>query len=268
MIRHDDPIDAVLLHQLLEDCPLGSPFHWLPEATSTNDLALVMGNGGEPHGCTVVAEAQSQGRGRLGRRWVAPPGSAILVSILVRLGHRASPVGLLAGVGGLAAAAALERETDLAVSLKWPNDLIVQERKLGGVLVEAGGLRGSQPFAVIGIGLNVNAPSSEMPLDLRDAAISVRDATGRCWDRTRLLAAVLKSLSVAYDEWGVEPAGILDAWQSKECTLGQAVRAYLPDGTVLTGTARHLAPDGSLVVEDALGERVTLASGEVSLRRA
>jgi BirA family biotin operon repressor/biotin-[acetyl-CoA-carboxylase] ligase len=171
---------------------LGTPYRYVESTPSTQRL---LGEG-EPEGATVAADHQSEGRGRLGRVWVDTPGRSILVSVLLR---PPTPMPLwpqLSLVAGEAIAAALGTETGLEASLRHPNDVVVAGRKLVGVLAEA-----SPGRVVLGIGVNVNQTAAELPPDTVKPPTSVRVELGREVGRASLLAAILRELERAYDEW-------------------------------------------------------------------
>jgi BirA family biotin operon repressor/biotin-[acetyl-CoA-carboxylase] ligase len=204
-------------------------------------------------GALVVADHQTAGRGRLGRTWEAPPGAAILCSLLLKPppGRHAPELSLVAGV---AVADMLERATGLSVQIKWPNDVMLRRRKVAGCLAE-----GRDGAVVLGIGVNVNQASDELP----ENAGSLRTLTGREWDREELLASLLDDLGRRYSEWR---AGGLDAVYE-----GLAPRDFLRGRRVsvngTSGVASKIDRDGRLEIEVGHGERVTVESGEVSYER-
>jgi BirA family transcriptional regulator, biotin operon repressor / biotin---[acetyl-CoA-carboxylase] ligase len=203
-----------------------------------------------PEGALVVADHQTSGRGRLGRTWEAPPGAAILCSLLLKPPpERHAPE--LSLVAGVAVADMLERATGLSVQIKWPNDVMLRRRKVAGCLAE-----GRDGAVVLGIGVNVNQASDELP----EGAGSLRTLTGREWDREELLASLLDDLGRRYAEWR---AGGLDAVYE-----GLAPRDFLRGRRVsvngTSGVASKIDRDGRLEIEVGHGERVTVESGEVS----
>jgi BirA family transcriptional regulator, biotin operon repressor / biotin---[acetyl-CoA-carboxylase] ligase len=206
-----------------------------------------------PEGALVVAEYQTAGRGRLGRTWEAPPGAAILCSLLLKPppGRHAPELSLVAGV---AVADMLERATELSVQIKWPNDVMLRRRKVAGCLAE-----GRDGAVVLGIGVNVNQASDEVS----ENAGSLRTLTGREWDREELLASLLDDLGRRYSEWR---AGGLDAVYEglapRDFLRGRRVRV---NGT--SGVASKIDRDGRLEIEVGHGERITVESGEVSYER-
>ncbi|GAA0305931.1 biotin--[acetyl-CoA-carboxylase] ligase [Streptomyces polychromogenes] len=237
---------------------------------STNtDLAARAGELAE--GAVLVAEEQTAGRGRLDRSWVAPARSGLFFSVLLKPGagvpeERWAWLTLLAGV---ATATGLSRAAGVDTLLKWPNDLLVtvdgEERKTGGILAErvADGV-------VIGIGLNVTLTEDELPVP---QAGSLALAKATVTDREPLLKAVLRSLEEWYGRWrdaAGDPgeSGLQETYAAGCATLGRHVRADLPGGRVLTGTAEALDTDGRLVIRTAEDERVAVGAGDVVHLRA
>lgn len=171
---------------------LGRPYRFV--ATTPSTQRLVGENAGE--GATVAADVQTEGRGRLGRLWLAPPGKALLFSVQLRP-RRPMPLWPeLSLVAGEAVAAALRSETGIAAALGHPNDVLVEGRKVVGVLPEAVPGR-----VVLGIGVNVNQTADELPADTPKPATSLLLETGREWPRAPLLAAILLELERGYDAW-------------------------------------------------------------------
>ena len=171
---------------------LGRPYRFVDECTSTQRLL----EADEHEGTTVATDHQTRGRGRLGRVWEAPPGRGLLFSVLLR---PSPPMALwpeLSLVAGDAVAAALRAETGLAAELSHPNDVLVEGRKVAGILPEAAAGR-----VVLGIGVNVGQAVGELPADTPKPATSLRNETGREWPRAPLLAAILLELERRYDDW-------------------------------------------------------------------
>jgi BirA family biotin operon repressor/biotin-[acetyl-CoA-carboxylase] ligase len=230
---------------------------------STNSTLLAEARRGAPEGLVVVADHQTAGRGRLGRRWEAPPGTCLLVSVLLRPALAADRLHLCTAVVSLAAADACLEAAGVAPLLKWPNDLLVSGRKVAGVLAEsdpaaAGGPPGSVAV-VVGMGCNVDWPG---PPDAAGTGLS--EAAGRPVDRDALLGAFLDALAARRADLD-DPAGrarIADEVRRRSGTLGAQVRVEREGSPPLTGTAVDLTPDGHLVVETA-GGRVAVAAGDV-----
>jgi len=221
------------------------------ETGSTNADVLAAARTGAPAGLVLVADHQSAGRGRLGRVWEAAPGDALLVSILFRPDGRTSDPGgphRLVQAVALAAGDACGDVAGVRPSLKWPNDLLVGERKLAGILAESLVEGGVVTGVVVGLGLNVAAAPP--------GAVAAAEAAGREVDRLELLDALLDRLS------RLDPATVAARYRSELATLGRRVRVELPGGS-LEGTARDVAADGRLVVVTDDGERVEVAAGDV-----
>jgi BirA family biotin operon repressor/biotin-[acetyl-CoA-carboxylase] ligase len=261
---------------------------WAAETGSTNADALDLARDGAPEGIVVVADHQTAGRGRRARTWVAPPGGSLLVSVLLR--PRAPVAGGTTMAAAVAMAEAVEDVTGVAAGLKWPNDLVVGDRKLAGILAEAdwpagaaisGGYRAPAPYAravvVVGIGLNVVWPR-ELPPELAevaDRAVSLdrlvtpegaAPAGPADADRLRtdLLTAYLRRLEARYGELVASgaTAGVMAAWRERSATLGRRVRVDLGTDDV-EGTAVDVTDEGHLVVVTDEGARRTLAVGDV-----
>jgi BirA family biotin operon repressor/biotin-[acetyl-CoA-carboxylase] ligase len=171
---------------------LGRPYLFVPDCASTQRL---LGED-EPEGATVAADHQTEGRGRLGRVWLAPPGRALLCSVLLRPTPPLPRWPELSLVAGEAVAAALRAETGVEASVRHPNDVVVAGRKLVGVLPEASGGR-----VALGIGVNVNQMRAELPAETAKPATSLRAELGREVERAPLLAAILLELERGYDRW-------------------------------------------------------------------
>ncbi|HXZ24846.1 MAG TPA: biotin--[acetyl-CoA-carboxylase] ligase [Nitrospiria bacterium] len=213
---------------------------------STNGSAFEAAAAGAPDGTVIIADAQRSGRGRQGRRWESPTGCNLYLSVLLR-GPFPQPV--LIGLPFLAAVAArdaVESVTGLSPQLKWPNDLMMNDRKAGGILVEARSAGGDTNLAVVGIGLNVNWPSCAMPDGLKTTATSLQIELGRTCDRSNLFTEVLTRFDRGYDRLFHEGAGwLLDEWSRRCQTLGRRVSVETPSGQY-TGLAEAVEPGGRL----------------------
>ena len=226
--------------------PDGFDVHVVARTGSTNADAAEAARRGAAEGYVVVAEEQTGGRGRLARTWLSPPRAGLTFSVLLRPPAISGWIPLLAGV---AVASALQLQCGLDASVKWPNDVLVDGRKVAGVLTEAVGPDGrdaaGRDAVVVGIGLNVTTRQDELP---GPQATSLALAGARTTDRATVLAAALRSLAGAYAGWLADPSTLLPAYRSMSGTLGREVRLQLPDGTSVTGVADDLDPDGRIVV--------------------
>jgi BirA family biotin operon repressor/biotin-[acetyl-CoA-carboxylase] ligase len=224
---------------------LGRPRLHLRATTSTNDRARALAQAGAPHGTLVTAGEQSAGRGRQGRTWSAPPGSALLLSVVLR-----DPPALLP----LAAALAVAEVAGPAAQIKWPNDVLVDERKVAGILAEG---RPQDGWVVLGIGLNVALRIEDLPPELHDTAgtlgLSPADLEPTL---DRLLAALERALAL-------DAPALLDAYRARDALRGREVR--WANGR---GRAAGIDGEGRLLVELPEGGRTALNAGEVHLERS
>lgn len=234
----------------------------LPATPSTNAVVAERARAGAPGGLVVTTEHQTAGRGRLDRAWAMPARAALAVSVLLR------PVGVaparwpwLPLMTGVAVARAL-RELGYAAGLKWPNDVLIDGRKVCGILVERVETP-TGPAAVLGIGLNTSLSADELPVP---TATSLALEGGAPVDRTAVLTAVLGQLTTAYDAWQAAPARLEADYRQLSVTVGKRVRAELPDGSVLAGLATAIDSDGRLVIAHDGGETAVGAGDVVHAR--
>ncbi|GAA3116701.1 biotin--[acetyl-CoA-carboxylase] ligase [Planomonospora alba] len=250
---------AALNRALVRPGGLWSEITVVGRTGSTNaDLARAAREGAR-QGAVLVAESQVAGRGRLGRVWTAPPRSGLTFSVLLRPDPPAARQGWLPLLVGLAAASAVRRVGEVDARLKWPNDLLVGERKLAGVLAER-----VDGAVVVGVGLNVSLRAGELPVPTA-TSLAVEEAA--CTDRDPLLRAVLREIETHYREWSeaggdADACGLRAAYLAASATVGRRVRVELPGERVLTGRAAGVDPAGHLVVA-AQGREHVLSAGDV-----
>lgn len=251
-----------LLRSLVDGPSLVAAVQWHDETDSTNRIAAEAAVAGTPEGLLVLADRQTAGRGRRGRSWVAPSGTSLLLSLLLRPGVPTSALGTLPLLTGLVVAETVDRHVpEATVALKWPNDLLVDGRKAGGILVEAADDR-----AVVGLGVNVDWSGVQRTADLA-AAVSLAEVTGRPVDRWRLLAGFVGLFSRRYEQWRSNPTGILGDYRARCASIGATVRITRPDGSVLVGTAGGVDDSGALCVRDDLGATVVVTAGDIEHAR-
>jgi BirA family biotin operon repressor/biotin-[acetyl-CoA-carboxylase] ligase len=215
----------------------------------------------EEEGFLVLAEEQTGGRGRFQRAWLSPPGGSLMLSVLVR--PPLPRAALLPALLALAAAEAIEQTTGLRVRLKWPNDLLVDGQKTGGVLVESR-LRGDEATLVGGIGINVNFDPHRVP-GIPATATSLSQAAGHAIDRRALLSALLDRLDALYDRL-LAGGDLIPQWRERIETLGKTVEVRAGD-RVVRGQALDVDRAGRLLVRLPSGALEALAAGEVTLQR-
>ena len=261
-----------LSESLIDDAlrgAFGRPFRLFEETDSTNERALAWLQEGAPEGAAVVADQQTAGRGRRGRSWESKPGAALLFSIVLRPRGPSEVVELLTTTLGVACAAALETSCGMPVGLKWPNDVMVGERKLAGILVESRVTGGSLGGAVAGIGINVRWPVGAEGDDFPTPATSLADVASQDPDlvvppRAELMASVVAEFETLYgglsDAEGREV--VRRAAAERSTVLGREVSVRFADGTSVEGRARELTSSGALVLETG-GSSVILGVGEI-----
>lgn len=230
---------------------------------STNDLLREMAEAGAPEGTILTADEQTAGRGRMGRTWTAPKGDNLLMSILFRPDGPAADIYRAVMVCGLAASDVLGEAAGRPVDIKWPNDLQIGGRKIGGILPESAIVGDRAAWVIVGMGLNINQtfPAGD---PLHGAATSLREATGEQHSRAALLAHIAVRLNAWHSQ--IDGPALLDVWRSRCVTLGQTVRVETPGGTV-EGLAEDIGEHGELWLRDDAGQRHSVAAGEATLRR-
>ena len=232
----------------------GKPYLWEPECESTQ---LLLEGSGLPEGAVAATDHQTAGRGRLGRVWEAPPGSSVLLSVMLHPpAERHWPE--LSLLGGIAAAEAVEGMIGLSAQVKWPNDVMVDRRKVAGVIAEA-----RETTVVLGIGINVTQTRDELPPGASTEAGSLRTIMGRAHDVAALAGSLLYRLERLYDTW--RHGGLRDVYAelgSRNFLFGRRV---VVDGR--PGTAAMIGHDGRLEVHLDGGETLPVESGEVAVVR-
>jgi BirA family biotin operon repressor/biotin-[acetyl-CoA-carboxylase] ligase len=241
--------------------------HWLAETDSTQRVARELARAGAAEGTTVIAEQQTAGRGRLGRQWHSPPGLNLYCSIVLRPALAPGAVPQIALVVGTAAAAAIAEETGVRAAIKWPNDVLVDGRKVVGILTEMDAEVERVHHVIAGIGVNLNAPASAFPPELRTKASSLRLATGRRVDRAAFTGRLLAALEARYGRFlAVGFASSVRAeWESLSCLTGTRVSVAGPEGE-LAGRVLGLDDDGALRLQTDSGGIVRVVAGEVTVR--
>jgi BirA family biotin operon repressor/biotin-[acetyl-CoA-carboxylase] ligase len=262
-------VDLIIPDQVRNGLPaqgLVQEIVYVPRVGSTNDIARDRARAGAKEGLLVLTEEQLTGRGRHGRRWEAPFGSSLLVSLLLRPTflppERAF---LLTVLACLAIDRAISRQTGLQLEIKWPNDLLLDGRKVCGILVELEGKAGQLDWAVLAWGLNVNVDVSPHE-ELAETATSLALKLGRPLARLPLLWACLEEVEILYEALKAgQGERLWSTWRSRLSTLGQTVQVATPEET-FTGQALDVTPDGSLLVRRDDGTTVQVVAGDVSIR--
>ncbi|MBV5306929.1 MAG: biotin--[acetyl-CoA-carboxylase] ligase [Desulfobulbaceae bacterium] len=243
---------------------------FLKSVDSTNRIAREMGDSGKAHGFSVVAESQTAGRGRLGKEWLSHAGMGLCCTILVRPNLDIEDYPKITLTAGLAVGLALEELCHVGVQLKWPNDIYVGGRKLGGILVETSSLhKGTRHcYALVGIGVNVNTDCATFPIGLQKTATSLFFETRKEYDvltvftkiRSQLLELLTQLETVGFE-------GILDQWRQRDILDGQWMSWVTPAGNVVYGESLGVDDTGILAIRDQTGRRHEVLSGDLRLAR-
>lgn len=252
------------ISQSLRTKVLGRNALYFPRLDSTNRLATDLARQGALEGTLVLADEQTTGRGRLGRRWLAPSGTSLLMSLVLypSLAPREAPQ--LTMLSSLAVAAAIEEVTGLEVHFKWPNDLLVGGKKAGGVLTETGIEGEHLEYAVVGIGLNVNYDISQVP-EIAPTATSLSQELGEDVSRLNLLGEVLLQIEERYQRLS-EGESFHREWAARLDTLGKCVVVATPLET-LEGWAEGMDADGALLLRQKGGEVARILAGDVRIKK-
>jgi len=264
--RVPDILTPDLLRAQLKGSLFGKRVYHFFKTDSTNRVAMELAQFGEAEGAVILAEEQTAGRGRAGRSWHSEKASGIYTTILLR--PKISPVQapLLTMMAGLSARSAIQAQTGLDVDLKWPNDLILNGKKLGGILTEMYADTTMVRFIIVGIGLNVN--QEKFPGELAATATSLRVETGKTQSRMELLARLLREFETDYNRFLREGSkSVTDRFTAASSyALGKKVRVTSGSDTY-TGVTAGLAPEGMLKVQRDDGQIVTVIAGDVTEAR-
>ncbi len=264
-------IDTLDPQVILEDLPREGTawsLHIYTTLESTNTRAVELAAEGAPEGTVIVADAQERGRGRMGRSWFSPPGANLYASILLRPPFDPREAPKLPLTAGVAAAQAIGKVTHLPVQLKWPNDVIVRDRKVAGILSEIQTNKGRIAHMIVGIGINVNLPEEAFPEDLRGTATSIRTELGRPISRSVLLREILAAVGRWYRTLLHQGFGpIHKEWDALSCLADRPVQIDLLTRPALRGRAGSLDPEGRLLVKLESGKVEAIEAGDVRLLR-
>ncbi len=261
---HDDPLDTTFLIENTQTGLLGSRWIFEKSLPSTNDHAKQLAMDGTPEGTVVLSDTQTKGKGRMGRQWDSPSQGGVYLSILLYPPRPLEVASYLTLLAGVAAVNALS--TWCEITLKWPNDLIAQDKKLCGILCEFLPECKPMPATVIGIGINVHQTTAEFPEDLRSTATSLFLETGQHLPRTQIVKKLIEKLDREYHDFSSRgPEYLIKRWSDRSCMFGQVVALSKGNSTV-KGLVKSLDSNGHLVLETENGEE-TFAAGEATIEK-
>ena len=261
-----DMVEPALIRQHLKTRYLGRTIRFYRAVDSTNEKAKQMAVGPAPHGVLVVAEQQRKGRGRLGRDWFSPDRSGVYMTLLLRPDLQSEEVAKLTMMAAVAIANVLQ-QMGCRVGIKWPNDVLINDAKVCGILTEMSGTMDRADYVLLGIGINVNLRMEQFPAEIANMATSLQVALGREVSRAKLIAEVLNEFERLYEDFLLtrDFKPVMEDYRRLSLTLGRHVR-MVGRGTEYTGTALYFDEDGALVILCQDGERRRVMSGEVSVR--
>ena len=257
------PLDCEMIEKGLRTKRLGKKIHYLSEIDSTNLYARNLAEEGGLEGEVVIAESQSRGKGRLGRSWVSPPRLNLYLSVILRPKLPPLHAPQITLMSAVALAETVQSFSPSPPEIKWPNDILVEGKKLAGILTESSCSPEKILFAVLGIGVNLNFSQELMPGPIREIATSLMILTGSPVDRGAFTLQLIQNLDRCYGD--LEDKGfpfIAERWRSFFRLGGRRVRVEMVDQIIL-GKAMGIDGDGALVLEDESGTRRRIVSGDV-----
>lgn len=258
--------DGLSLAELRQDLTaerLGGQVHYFAEIESTNTYARRLAEQGGVEGEIVIAEAQTQGRGRLGRRWQSPPFTNLYFSLILRPKLPPAHAPQITLMAAVALAETVAHFIPQAVTIKWPNDILVDGKKLAGILTEAGCDARRLNYVILGIGVNLNYRLNSMPEEIRGRATSVAELAGNSVGRESFLKRLIHALDRCYGE--LEESGfaaLAPRWDARFGLRGKRVRVDLLDQSI-AGRVIGIDEDGALLIEDSRGECQRVLAGDV-----
>lgn len=243
---------------------LGCRIEYFDTTDSTNTVARHLAAEGAVEGTLVIAEAQTKGRGRLGRTWASPPARNLYLSIVLRPKIAVAEAAQLTLVAGLATVEAVSEWVPHA-AIKWPNDVVIDGRKVAGILTEMEADDDRVRFVIPGIGVNLNAAPADFPDELRDKATALCAATGQHIDRTAFAERLLSCLEKRYVSFlDTGFAALRPLWEARSCLTGKAVQID-GAGQRSAGVVAGIGNDGSLILRDAGGAETRVVAGDVTV---
>jgi BirA family biotin operon repressor/biotin-[acetyl-CoA-carboxylase] ligase len=263
LIRSPDLLTPSEVRPSLRTKWMGRTIHHFHSMDSTNSMAYQLALQGAEEGEIVVAESQKKGRGRLGRKWFSPPLSNLYLSVILRPEIPPQQASLITLMAAVATAGAIHKFSGLQPTIKWPNDILLRNRKVAGLLNEIHSEMDRIHFVVLGVGVNLNMDEKMFSKEIRGLATSLKREMGQSISRKAFLQTLLEELEMWYEAFLREGASpVLKAWREKAKIQGRPVKV-ISFGEVLVGTAIDVDSDGALVLETKEGERKRVVAGDV-----
>jgi BirA family biotin operon repressor/biotin-[acetyl-CoA-carboxylase] ligase len=254
-----------LISRLGKTRVIGRDIRVFQETTSTNDVIEKLARDGVEEGVVVFAEAQTRGRGRLGRKWTSPAKGGLWFSVLLRPGLRLQEATRLSVASATALRRAIESQTGLKPEIKWPNDILIQGKKVAGILTELSAELDRVKYVVLGIGVDVNLSQGDFPAELRKLATSLSAELGKPVSRSELAVAILRELDRDYARVASgQFEAVADEWEEHGTTIGREVTIRTGDRRI-RGRAESLGEDGALLLRTEHGHLERIIGGDVTL---
>ncbi len=244
---------------------LGNKIVYKDTVTSTNTIAKDMAVKGEPEGTVIIGNHQTAGKGRLGRTWVSPSGTGIWMSVILRPDIVPTQAPFITILAALAVARSIEQVAEIKPGIKWPNDIVLNKKKVCGILTEMSAEIERVNHIVVGIGINVNIDAEQYPEKLRNSATSIKIVTGKKIDRKQLVQRILENFEAIYIQSQTERESLLEQYRNYSLTLDHQVKVIWQNRET-EGKAIEITEDGELLVETNNGKVIKVFSGEVSVR--
>jgi BirA family transcriptional regulator, biotin operon repressor / biotin---[acetyl-CoA-carboxylase] ligase len=256
-----------LLSRLGETKIIGRDIRVFESTTSTNDVIEKLAHDGVKEGVVVFAESQTRGRGRLGRKWVSPTGKGLWFSVLLRPGLPPQAITQLTVASATALRRAIESQTGLNPEIKWPNDILINGKKVCGVLTELSAELDRVKYVILGIGVDVNLTAGDFPVELRETATSLKAELGKAVSRAGLAVELLRELDADYRRvLGGGFAEVANEWEAHCTTIGREV-AIRTGVRQVHGRAESLGEDGALLLRTEHGHLERVVGGDVTLEK-
>nr|MDD6336505.1 biotin--[acetyl-CoA-carboxylase] ligase [bacterium] len=262
-----DIVEPYFIKQLLETRQLGREIQHVPVLDSTNQRAKMLAEHGAPNGMLVLAEEQTNGRGRMGKSWASAKGKGVWMSLVLRPTITPADAQKITMMAAVAMAQAIEKECGIRPGIKWPNDILIGTRKVCGILTEMNTSVDEVRYCIVGTGVNVNHDAGDFPPELEQVATSLKMECGHEVSRTPLIVSYLNALEPLLEKFieTREFSSVLALYRPYSVTLGRDVHITGP-GLDLEGTALYFDDEGMLVVLGRNGRRERVFSGEVHVR--
>ncbi|MBT5028486.1 MAG: biotin--[acetyl-CoA-carboxylase] ligase [Nitrospina sp.] len=255
-------IDTSALEQIFSTCKLGHSIRFLPQIDSTNEEIRRGFSEGFPEGTVIIADCQTQGRGRQGRSWHSEAKAGLYISTLLKPQLPPDRLSCITLMAGVATASAIQQQTSAPIRLKWPNDILLNGKKLAGILCECLVEPDTTPAIIVGIGINLN--HSHFPEEIRDIATSLKVETGKIISHTDLARQLLQNMNSEYEDFlQGKLTSLMQKWTQQSDLFGKTITVYHKDRS-LTGQAIGLDLHGKLILQTPDGIQEHLDSGEVS----